>query len=158
MICYPAQPGLICPPIRLSVCMSVCTCLQIRYSAENDTGPTELVNYSLNSWIHVNRESEILRKKYISESNTVTNMKLMILGKIGVIHTCSSSPHAASDFCADFTHFVFFIEIHFPLIEFPVQSHLVNYQLSPWDPIQQTNNYLCDIQQCCFNTLDTLEF
>jgi hypothetical protein len=29
--------------------------------------------------IIVNRESEILRKKYISESNTVNNMKLMIL-------------------------------------------------------------------------------
>ena len=33
----------------------------------------------------MNRESEILQKKYISESNTVNNMKLMILAKIRVI-------------------------------------------------------------------------
>jgi hypothetical protein len=44
-------------------------------------------------------------------------------------------------FCADFTHFIFFVGIHIPLIEFPVQSHLVNYQLSLRAPIQQTNNY-----------------
>ena len=55
---YPAQPGL----IRLSVRPSICTCLQIRYSAENGTGPTDSVNYSLKSWIHVNRESAILQK------------------------------------------------------------------------------------------------
>jgi len=46
---YPAQPGL----IRLSVCLSVrpsiCTYLQIRYSAENGTGPTDSVNYSSKS-------------------------------------------------------------------------------------------------------------
>jgi len=46
----------------------------------------------------VNCESEILRKKYICESNTVNNMKLMILKKIRVIRTCSSSPRAASVF------------------------------------------------------------
>ena len=34
-------------------------------------------------------------KKNISESKTVNNMKLMILEKIRVLHTCSSSPHAA---------------------------------------------------------------
>jgi hypothetical protein len=90
---YPAQPGL----IRPSVCPSVCTYLQIRYSAENGTGPTDLVNYSSKSCIYdVNCESEILRKKYICESNTVNNMKLMILEKIRVIRTCSSSPRAAS--------------------------------------------------------------
>jgi hypothetical protein len=44
----------------------------------------------------VNCESEILRKKYICESNTVNDMKLMILEKIRVIRTCSSSPRAAS--------------------------------------------------------------
>jgi hypothetical protein len=49
--------------------------LQIRYWAENGTGPPDLVNFSLKSWIHVNCESEILQKKYISESNTVNNMK-----------------------------------------------------------------------------------
>ena len=32
-------------------------------------------------------------------SNTVNNMKLMILAKIRVIHVCSSSPRAASVFC-----------------------------------------------------------
>ena len=32
----------------------------------------------------------------VFESNTVNNMKLMILEKIRVIHTCSSSPRAAS--------------------------------------------------------------
>jgi hypothetical protein len=42
---YPAQPGL----IRLSVRPSVCTYLQIRYSAENGTGPTDSVNYSSKS-------------------------------------------------------------------------------------------------------------
>ena len=46
--------------INSSVCLSVRTCLQIMYSAENGTGPTDLVNYSLKSRIHVNRESEIL--------------------------------------------------------------------------------------------------
>ena len=35
-------------------------------------------------------------KKYISDSNTVNNMKLKILTKIRVIHSCSSSPRAAS--------------------------------------------------------------
>ncbi len=34
--------------------------------------------------------------KYISKSNTVNNMKPMILAKIRVIHICSSSPRAAS--------------------------------------------------------------
>ena len=38
---YPAQPGLIRP--------SVCTCLQIRYSAENSTGPTDSVKFSSKS-------------------------------------------------------------------------------------------------------------
>ena len=42
-------------------------------------------------------ESEIFDKNYISESNTVNNMKLMILAKKRVIRTCSSSPHAASE-------------------------------------------------------------
>ena len=75
---YPAQPGL----IRLSVRPSVRTYLQIRYSAENGIGPIDSVNYSSKSWIYnVNCESEILRKKYICESNTVNNMKLMILEK-----------------------------------------------------------------------------
>ena len=60
---YPAQPELICPSVRPSVRPSVCTCLQIRYSAENSTGPTDSVNYSSKSLIHVNRESEILRNK-----------------------------------------------------------------------------------------------
>ena len=32
---------------------------------------------------------------------------------------------------------------HIPLIEFPVQSHLMYYQLSPRAPIHQTNNYYC---------------
>ena len=41
---------------------------------------------------------KFFEKKYISESNTVNNMKLMILKKIKVIHTCSSSQHAASVF------------------------------------------------------------
>jgi hypothetical protein len=45
LIGYPAQPGL----ILLSVRPSVRTCLQIRYSAENCTGPTDWVNYSLKS-------------------------------------------------------------------------------------------------------------
>jgi hypothetical protein len=37
--------------------------------------------------------------KYISESNTVNNMKLiMILAKIRVIHICSFSPRTASVF------------------------------------------------------------
>ena len=61
---------------------SVCTCLQIRYWAENGTGPTDLVNYSLKSWIHVSCESEIVQKivhKWKQHSN---NMKLMILKKI----------------------------------------------------------------------------
>ncbi len=90
---YPAQPGL----IRLSVRPSVRTYLQIRYSAENGIGPTDSVNYSSTSWIYaVNGESEILRKKSICESNTVNNVKLMILEKIRVICTCSSSPRAAS--------------------------------------------------------------
>ncbi len=44
----------------------------------------------------MNCESEILRKKYICKSNTENNMKLMILEKIRVICTCSSSPRAAS--------------------------------------------------------------
>ena len=39
---------------------------------------------------------KFFKKKYISKSNTVNNMKLMILEKIRVIHTCSSSPCAAS--------------------------------------------------------------
>ncbi len=94
---YPAQPGLIHPSICLSVCLSVYTYQQIRYSAENGTSPTDLVIYSSKSWIYdVNCESEILRKKYICESNTVNNMKLMILEKIRVLRTCSSSPRAAS--------------------------------------------------------------
>jgi hypothetical protein len=77
---YPAQPGL----IRPSVCLSVCTYLQIRCSAENGTGPTDSVNYSSKSWIYnVNCESEILRKKYICESNTVNNMKLIFSKKSG---------------------------------------------------------------------------
>jgi len=38
----------------------------------------------------MNRESEILQKKYISKSNTVNNMKLIILEKIMVIRTCYS--------------------------------------------------------------------
>jgi hypothetical protein len=42
---YPAQPGLIRPSVRLSVC----TYLQIRCSAENGTGPTDSVNYSSKS-------------------------------------------------------------------------------------------------------------
>jgi hypothetical protein len=37
----------------------------------------------------------------VFESNTVNNMKLMILEKIRVIHTCSSSPRAASVFNRD---------------------------------------------------------
>ncbi len=41
--------------------------------------------------LRVKCESEILRKKYICESNTVNNMKLMILEKIRVIRTCSSA-------------------------------------------------------------------
>jgi len=90
---YPAQPRLIRPSVRPSVGPSICICLQIRYSAENDTSPTDLVNYSLKSWI-VNQK--FFRKKSISKSNTVNNMKLMILKKIRVIHTCSSSPCAAS--------------------------------------------------------------
>ena len=44
----------------------------------------------------MNCESESLRKKYISKSNTVNNTKLMILEKIRVICTCSSSPCTAS--------------------------------------------------------------
>ena len=39
---------------------------------------------------------KFFEKKYIRKSNTVNNMKLMILTKIRVIHTCSSSPHAVS--------------------------------------------------------------
>jgi hypothetical protein len=79
-ISQPVQPGLICPSVRLSVC----TYLQIRCSAENGTGQTDSVNYSSKSWIYnVNCESEILRKKYICKSNTVNNMKLMILEKTG---------------------------------------------------------------------------
>ena len=39
----------------------------------------------------MNCESEILRKKYICESNTVNDMKLMILEKIRVIRTSCSS-------------------------------------------------------------------
>ena len=35
--------------INSSVCLSVRTCLQIRYSAEKGTGPTDSVNYSLKS-------------------------------------------------------------------------------------------------------------
>ncbi len=40
----------------------------------------------------MNCESEILRKKYKCESNTVNNIELMILEKIRVIRTCSSKP------------------------------------------------------------------
>jgi hypothetical protein len=36
----------------------------------------------------------------LSKSNTVNNMKLMILAKIRVICICSSSPHAASVICS----------------------------------------------------------
>jgi len=62
------------PWFRPSVSPSfVCTCLHIRYSAENSTGPTDAVNYSSKSWIHVNQESEILRNN---------NMKLTIIAKI----------------------------------------------------------------------------
>ena len=56
----------------------------------------------IRSIIHSNHEStwivnqKFFQKKYISESNTVNNMKLMILEKLRVIHTCSSSPRAAS--------------------------------------------------------------
>ena len=87
--------------INSSLCLSVrpyvCTYLQIRYSAQNGTGPIGSVNNSPKSWIHdVNCESEILRKKCICKSNTVNNMKLMILEKIRAIHTCSSSSRAAS--------------------------------------------------------------
>ncbi len=65
--------------------------LQIRCSAENGTGPTDSINYSSKSLIYDDR------KKYIiCDSNTVNNMKLMILEKIRVIRTCSSSPRAAS--------------------------------------------------------------
>jgi hypothetical protein len=46
---YPAQPGLIHPSVCLSACLSVCTYLQIRYSAESGTGPTDSVNYSSKS-------------------------------------------------------------------------------------------------------------
>jgi hypothetical protein len=35
--------------VHPSVCPSVYTCLQIRYLAENGTGPTDVVNYSLKS-------------------------------------------------------------------------------------------------------------
>jgi hypothetical protein len=51
----PAQPGLIRPSVRPSIRPSVrpsvrtCLQLQIRYSAENGTGPTDSVNYSLKS-------------------------------------------------------------------------------------------------------------
>ena len=45
----------------------------------------------------MNRESEILRKKYISESNTINNIKLTIIPKIRETRrTRSSSPRAAS--------------------------------------------------------------
>ena len=82
---YPAQPEFIRPSVRPSVhpsvrpsirpyvhsyvCTSVPVCpyvragLQIRYWVENCTGQTDLVNYSSKSWIHVNRESEILQNK-----------------------------------------------------------------------------------------------
>jgi hypothetical protein len=57
---YPAPPRLIRQWVRPSFCpwvrLSLCTCLQIRYPAENSTGPTDSVNYSSESWIHVNRE------------------------------------------------------------------------------------------------------
>jgi len=56
---YPAQPGL----IRPSYCLFIRMGLQIRYWAENGTGPTDSVNYSTKSWIHMNRESEILQNK-----------------------------------------------------------------------------------------------
>ena len=54
-------------PSSTRINLSVCTCLQIRYWAENCTGPTDLVNYSSKSWIHMNRESEILRNKVHKE-------------------------------------------------------------------------------------------
>jgi hypothetical protein len=41
---YPAQPGLICHSVP--ICPSLCTCPQIRNSAENCTGLTGTVNYS----------------------------------------------------------------------------------------------------------------
>ena len=50
---YPAQPGLIRPS-------DLCTCLQIRCSAENGTDPTDSDNYSLKS---LNRDSEFLLEK-----------------------------------------------------------------------------------------------
>ncbi len=90
---YPAQPGL----IRPSVCPSVCTYLQIRYSTENGTGPIGSVNILQNHESTTNCESEILRKKYKCESNTVNYMKLMILKKIRVIRTCSPA-HAQQVF------------------------------------------------------------
>ena len=42
---------------------------------------------------------KFFEKKYMSESNTVIHMKLMIIKKIRVIRTCSSNPHAASIVC-----------------------------------------------------------
>ena len=65
---YPAQPGL----IRPSVCPSVHA---YRLGIERKMAQAQQIRS-----IIVNRESEILHKKvHLSESNTVNNMKLMIL-------------------------------------------------------------------------------
>ncbi len=61
--------------INSSVCPSVCPSVRAcRLGIEQKMAQAQQIRS-----IIVNRESEILRKKYISESNTVNNMKLMIL-------------------------------------------------------------------------------
>ncbi len=60
---YPAPPRLIRPWVR----PSVRTCLQIRYSAENSTGPTDSVKFSSKSWIQVIVNQKFFEIKYTNE-------------------------------------------------------------------------------------------
>ena len=78
-----SQPGLIrqsfCPSVRPSVrpYMHADQVFSRKWQRPNRFGQLFFKN--------MNRESEILRKKYTSESNTVNNMKLIIFAKIRVI-------------------------------------------------------------------------
>ncbi len=88
--------------VHESVHLWVRPCLQIRYSAENGTSPTDSVKNHESTWIVNQKFSEI---KYMSKSNTVNNMKLMILAEIREIcMLCSSSPCAASVFLVHWAH------------------------------------------------------
>ncbi len=103
-ICPSVRPSIhqsFCLSVHLSVRPWVCTCLQIRYSAENGWHkPNRFGQFDMNP------EAKILRKKYSHKITIVKNMKLMILSKIRVIHICSFSPRAVS------VHFKYSIPVH----------------------------------------------